>query len=214
MSKRDGTTRVRPYRPLGADADASRPCLEGLGGSLAGRLFPMREGTTLIGRSCPGHIDLDDDGVSRRHAKIVVAPDGMATLFDLESTNGTFVNGARVTRIALREGDRIQAGPTAAFRFGYRAAAEPRAAQPQEPPEPDGGLRAPSATGLTVRELEIARLVAEGLSNDEIGARLFLSSRTVGTHLANIYKRLEIHSRAALTRFVLERGLLGSRSGD
>jgi len=213
MSKRDGTTRVRPYRPLSVEAQACLPCLEGLSGGLAGRILSLREGTTVIGRVCPGHVELDDDGVSRRHAKIVIAPDGLATILDLESTNGTFVNGARVTRTALREGDRLQVGPTAAFRFGYRAASELRAPPIGAAAERERRGDAAEPKGLTERELEIARLVADGLSNDEIGARLHVSSRTVGTHLANVYKRLEIHTRAELTRFVLERGLLPPRPG-
>jgi DNA-binding CsgD family transcriptional regulator/tetratricopeptide (TPR) repeat protein len=57
---------------------------------------------------------------------------------------------------------------------------------------------------LSARETEIARLVAEGLSNPEIAERLFISQRTVTTHLQRIYQRLGISSRTALTRYVVE----------
>jgi DNA-binding CsgD family transcriptional regulator len=57
---------------------------------------------------------------------------------------------------------------------------------------------------LSVREEEVARLVAQGLSNAEVGERLFISTRTVATHLQHIYRRLELPSRAALIRYVLE----------
>ena len=50
----------------------------------------------------------------------------------------------------------------------------------------------------------MARLVAQGLSNAEVGERLFISTRTVGAHLQHIYRRLELPSRAALIRYVLE----------
>jgi DNA-binding NarL/FixJ family response regulator len=48
---------------------------------------------------------------------------------------------------------------------------------------------------LTSREREILDLLAQGLSNKAIAARLYLSVRTVEGHLANIYSRLEVHSR-------------------
>ena len=51
---------------------------------------------------------------------------------------------------------------------------------------------------LTRQQLEIARLAAEGLTNKEIGERLFLSHRTVGTHLYQLFPKLGITSRAAL----------------
>jgi DNA-binding NarL/FixJ family response regulator len=57
---------------------------------------------------------------------------------------------------------------------------------------------------LSVREEEVARLVAQGLSNAEVGERLFITTRTVATHLHHIYRRLELPSRAALIRYVLE----------
>ncbi|MEO3808852.1 AAA family ATPase [Sphaerisporangium sp. B11E5] len=52
--------------------------------------------------------------------------------------------------------------------------------------------------GLTAQQLEVARLAASGLSNKEIGERLFLSSRTVSAHLYRIFPKLGITSRAAL----------------
>ncbi|HET9014898.1 MAG TPA: AAA family ATPase [Thermomicrobiaceae bacterium] len=62
--------------------------------------------------------------------------------------------------------------------------------------------------GLTAREVEVLRLVAEGFSDAEVAARLYLSRRTVGTHLTAIYTKLGVSSRAAATRFAVEHGLL------
>jgi DNA-binding NarL/FixJ family response regulator len=56
------------------------------------------------------------------------------------------------------------------------------------------GARAP----LSPQELQIARLAAEGLSNREIGQRLYLSHRTIGSHLYRIFPKLGISSRAQL----------------
>jgi DNA-binding NarL/FixJ family response regulator len=49
--------------------------------------------------------------------------------------------------------------------------------------------------GLTKRELEILHLVAEGLSNDEIGKKIFISRKTVKTHLTNIFDKLQVNNR-------------------
>ncbi|MEU3844395.1 LuxR family transcriptional regulator [Streptomyces sp. NPDC028635] len=61
------------------------------------------------------------------------------------------------------------------------------------------------ACSLTAQELRIAQLAADGLTNKEIGARLSLSPRTVGGHLAKVFPKLGIASRAALAR-ALEKG--------
>lgn len=58
---------------------------------------------------------------------------------------------------------------------------------------------------LSLRQEEVARLVAQGLSNAEVAERLYISTRTVTTHLQNIYRRLELPSRAALIRYVLDK---------
>jgi len=56
----------------------------------------LREGEQIVGRAATSHVRLPDSSVSRTHAKIVLE-NGKVTLTDLESSNGTFVNGARIT---------------------------------------------------------------------------------------------------------------------
>jgi DNA-binding NarL/FixJ family response regulator len=61
------------------------------------------------------------------------------------------------------------------------------------------GHRTPDARDrLTAQELQIAQLAAQGLSNREIGERLFLSHRTIGSHLYRVFPRLEITARSQL----------------
>jgi two-component system, NarL family, nitrate/nitrite response regulator NarL len=62
---------------------------------------------------------------------------------------------------------------------------------------------------LTDREIEILKLVAEGLSNKEIGDRLFISHRTVDTHRTNLMTKLNVHNVAGLVRFAIQNGLAG-----
>jgi DNA-binding CsgD family transcriptional regulator len=61
--------------------------------------------------------------------------------------------------------------------------------------------------GLTPRELDVLRLIAQGLTDAEVAERLFLSPRTVGSHLTSIYGKLDVSSRSAATRIAVERGL-------
>ena len=68
----------------------------------------------------------------------------------------------------------------------------------------------PGAAGLTGREIEIARMVATRKSNKEIGGALQISSRTVSTHLSNIFVKLSVNSRGELADFVRQNGLLDS----
>lgn len=103
---------------------------------------------------------------------------------------------AGTARRALAEFDRLGARP-----FVDRARRVLRAAGDRPP------ARARSAAGeLSERELQVIRLVAVGLSNTEIAQRLFISQRTVTTHLQHVYRRLGLQSRTALARWVLERG--------
>lgn len=66
----------------------------------------------LIGRGSNADLRLDDPGISRRHAMILVAADGTVTIEDLGSTNGVHVNGVRISKTALNEGSRIELGST------------------------------------------------------------------------------------------------------
>ncbi|HCA85205.1 MAG TPA: DNA-binding response regulator [Streptomyces sp.] len=68
-------------------------------------------------------------------------------------------------------------------------------------------MRAP-AGALSKRETEVLRLVADGLSNQQISQRLFLSRATVKSHLAHIYGKLEVDSRTSAVAAATARGLI------
>ena len=69
--------------------------------------------------------------------------------------------------------------------------------------------RGPDTHGLSQRELAVLRLVASGLSNQEIAAHLVISPHTVARHLQNIFTKIGVSSRTAATRFAFESELVG-----
>jgi DNA-binding NarL/FixJ family response regulator len=62
--------------------------------------------------------------------------------------------------------------------------------------------------GLTAREVEVLRLVAQGLSDAQVAEQLVISSRTVNWHQTSIYSKLGVSSRSAATRYALEHTLV------
>jgi DNA-binding NarL/FixJ family response regulator len=67
--------------------------------------------------------------------------------------------------------------------------------------------------GLSEREIEVVRLVAEGCSNPEVARRLVISRRTAEHHVQHVYAKLGVSSRAAVALFAHEHDLI-SASGD
>ena len=65
-----------------------------------------------------------------------------------------------------------------------------------------------SPDGLTVREVEVLRLVAQGLTDAQVADQLVISSRTVNSHLKSIYGKIHVTSRSAATRYALEHHLM------
>ena len=73
---------------------------------------------------------------------------------------------------------------------------------------PTGRTRTGWPAGLSDREVEVLRLVARGRTNKEIAAQLYLSGKTVGRHVENLYAKLGVHTRAAAAVFAMEQHLL------
>src|SRR5208283_3634485 len=74
-----------------------------------GRIFQLNAGEAVLGRAPEAEVRLLDEGISRRHARIIRTPDGGFELSDLDSTNGTYHNGLRLQgSIRLGEGDKLQ----------------------------------------------------------------------------------------------------------
>jgi pSer/pThr/pTyr-binding forkhead associated (FHA) protein len=94
-------------------ANSDLLALEVIAGKATGLNFSVDD-RLVIGRNSDGHGRLGDDPeLSRHHAEVARTPSGEFTIKDLSSTNGTFVNGTRLTAVAiLSVGDEIEAGGT------------------------------------------------------------------------------------------------------
>ncbi|MBI2377949.1 MAG: diguanylate cyclase [Deltaproteobacteria bacterium] len=87
-----------------------------MSGRSLGKSFTLDAEETLIGRAPECVIQLDDDGVSRRHAKVVKTEDKWV-LMDVGSTNGCYHNGERIQVVTLYDGAKVQIGMNTLLRF-------------------------------------------------------------------------------------------------
>ena len=71
------------------------------------------------------------------------------------------------------------------------------------------GRRTPGPGGLTLREVEVLGLLAQGLTSAEIAARLVISTKTVRNHLEHIYLKAGVTNRTGAAIFALEHGIVG-----
>jgi hypothetical protein len=78
-------------------------------GNLSGEAFHLYQGRNIIGSSSLCDIQIPDEGVQTQHIGVRLSP-GRCTLTDLDSDGGTFLNGKRVHRAELNDGDKIRIG--------------------------------------------------------------------------------------------------------
>ena len=84
-----------------------------------GRMHKLDKSEVVLGRSVEAEFQIEDDGISRKHAK-VICDEGRFSLMDLGSTNGTFLNGNRIDVSPLRDGDKIQIGSNTVLKFSLQ----------------------------------------------------------------------------------------------
>ncbi len=94
-------------------------CLIVISGSNAGQMFRLQDKEISIGRSTDNTIPILEDGISRTHCRLYCLGEDQVMLEDLNSTNGTFVNGTRIARYLLTDGDKIQIGSSSIIKFTY-----------------------------------------------------------------------------------------------
>jgi len=104
-----------PRAPHSRDGEG---CLVEIYGQDLGRRISLTSGVFEIGRSSKCDLSIDQDSVSRHHARIARARDGRYSVADLGSTNGTYVNDVAVTERILQDGDQLKIGRTI-FKFMF-----------------------------------------------------------------------------------------------
>lgn len=113
---------------------------------------------------------------------------------DLELAKSFLEKGERLCRA---EGSRMALGPASVLESSLPEQSTPPSLTSTKP-------SLPVQTGLTARETEVLRLLANGLTNNQIAHCLVLSPRTVNVHVQAIYRKLNVISRSAATRYAVE----------
>ncbi|MFH1131800.1 MAG: DUF4388 domain-containing protein [Pseudomonadota bacterium] len=161
-----------------------------ISGKYQGGEFPLKpDKEIIIGRSSELDMVLVEDMVSRKHAKISTA-DGQISIQDLGSTNGTFVNGEKIKRVRLREGDRILIGTSIIKLVATEGAPSQKSSleQPNEPtPAPHKHTAAIGAKAMagTIDEVPLPDLL-QLLTTSKKSGLLELQGKN---HLGRIYLR-------------------------
>lgn len=164
-------------------------------GKHQGNTLVLGEGSYTTGRGLDVDLTLDDETMSRRHARFVVSGDKLR-IEDLGSTNGTFVNGVQVTGAVLKPGDAIVVGACLVHYKGLRAhgdAASPSAVARASGPRPSLYDRA-SADRKTAPEALAGNLAAFHFSS--LAQLVAASSATGRLELDHPKRRAEIYLRA------------------
>ena len=116
---REDTTTRHSSKAAVVSAGPSNPFLIVIRGGHAGEMHALRQPESILGRGRSSTICLEDDGVSRRHARVLCERSD-AYIEDLGSVNGTFVNGQLLqARCHLADGDKIALGPVAMLKFTF-----------------------------------------------------------------------------------------------
>ncbi len=160
-----------------------------ISGKYQGGEYPLQDsGDLVIGRSSDLDMVLIEDMVSRKHARITLQA-GSITIADLGSTNGTFVNGEKVKKAQIKEGDRILIGTSILKLVAVQRSAQPidaRAAQQQlERTAATQERRGRSAVQGRLEEVPLVDLLQLLSTSKKTGAIVIQGYRGGRVHLRN-----------------------------
>ena len=175
------------------------------------REFVIRADVFVAGRGHDADVQLDHESVSRKHA--VFRGEGSELVVeDLQSRNGTFVNGQQVvSRMRVVVGDRITLG-SCELELIRASTCEPfapeRATQPIDTSTVAAAGALSAIATLSPREREVFALLAEGVAQRQIASHFGVSVKTIETYRTRIGQKLGVRTRAELVRCALDAGVL------
>ncbi len=189
-SENDTDSEITASTALAVAEGEERPCLILLSSPRSadvGAVYRL-EGTATIGRSAEVQIHVEDHGVSRAHARVVKAPDGRYRVEDLDSRNGTHVNGVRMSQATLADGDRIQIGSATILRFSLREVA----------PDSAWLRQALEAARVATFQLDVATGVVRW--SEQLDSMLGLTRGTFADHALPLLEQVHAEDRERLDR--------------
>jgi DNA-binding NarL/FixJ family response regulator len=199
--------------------DAVEIVLGRVGVGIAAKTTSGSEAVKLVGELKPQLLTLEIDSLPDEPdgfavlRKALAAVEGLRAIVLASNHETRFIDaalgaGAAAYIVKTAHPDDVASAVRQAF---GSAVFLPGAASPGEQ-----ALEAPRKVtpgGLTRRELEILKLVAEGHSNAALARMLWVTEQTVKFHLSNVYRKLEVTNRTEASRWAQVNGLLGDEAG-
>lgn len=168
----------------------------------------LDEARGTVGRREDNTYVVSDPRVSRVHAQLEMRA-GRVFVADLGSSAGTTVNGEVLEGpCALEHGDEIAFGPVACTFLDGDGDEAPVDAETRVFSTPE----VVTGPDLSPRQQEVLELIAEGMTNKEIGEELGITERTVKAYAAEVYTKFGVNNRAAAVAEGIKNGLLGISS--
>jgi Nif-specific regulatory protein len=149
----------------------------------------VQDGPLILGRDPSNQLEVGDPAVSRKHCSVSEVSSGVFEIADLDSHNGTFVNGARVSRQTIHHGDRIRVGNS---EFVFLTG----------PDEQSGPLSSRPGNHATSSEIKTMSLDLSGLPTDDSGVGRMARDLTAFFRIASMIN--STHDVQALQRELLE----------
>lgn len=158
---------------VGASDRPATPCIVHISDTLTDTVYWLSADKELkIGRAPENDVCIRDQSISKHHARVVLTSAGAVFVEDLGSTNGTYVNGEKVVRHALWDGDKIHLGPRHALKFCYQVNTAPVAARSSEADATRDAL-----TGVYARQYMLMRIdedfIQAKMKNQDLALLMF-----------------------------------------